>query len=417
MPTDLYKDVLFTDGEGADVADLNNLRGFMGARVFDQVLRAAAGNARGGSTSQDPAKRLTVSAAPFLYALSGGTGYIAPSGLLQTTVRGGTIFQQVGSPAGDAASFLPYTMVDGEFTLAHAAGDATHPRVDVIEVKLEYVDGNSESRVIQDPPPSVLQSVLTINKKRRVQATFQINQGTPAASPAYPSLTSGFAALGAVLVPAGHTGLWTPATHLRDLRIPIGVKHVDVLPSEFLLEDTSAWTIATSASTDARRMARASKGSSGAESLWVPCPLGDHQRIVGLELFGQFDGTFTAKLYRTLLQFSSATVESFPHTEIADVTSRLGFDTVWNRIFIPMDSIEADLAAGPSPARNAQGLGDPLWGNGLYCGPAFERFSADFPFGAGNGGMHRLHLDLNVACGVGETFALYWARWHYAEGL
>ncbi len=62
MPTDLYKDVLFSDGEGADTADLNNLRGYMGARVYDQLLRAAAGNARGGGIAQDPDHRSTVSA-------------------------------------------------------------------------------------------------------------------------------------------------------------------------------------------------------------------------------------------------------------------------------------------------------------------------------------------------------------------
>ena len=256
MPTDLFKDVLYTAGEGADAADLNNMRGYLGARLFDQVLSAAIGNARSGSATAPPELRNTAATAPTIYALSGGAGYIIPGGgARQTTVRAGTILQQVGSPSGDAASFLPYTMVDGEFTLTHAVGDATNPRIDVIEVKLEYVDGNNESRIIQDPPPSVAQSVQSIAKKRRVQATFQIVQGTPAASPAFPPLTAGFAALGAVVVPATHNAVFVATTHFSDLRVPLGGARGTASPPR--------------AASGAPRWRRQARGRSSSHARWV----------------------------------------------------------------------------------------------------------------------------------------------------
>jgi hypothetical protein len=417
---DLHKDVLFHDGEGADFTDQNDVRGFLGARLFDQVIRAVAGNARGGAASQDPDLRTTVSAAPFLYALSGGAGYIVPgAGALQTTVRAGTILQQVGSPTGNEPSFLPYTMADGAFTLTHAAADPTNPRVDVIEVKLELVDDDSQMRSTMAPPPSLAISTTAITKKRRIKATFQIKQGTPAATPAYPSLSAGFAALGAVQVPAAHAAVFVAATHLRDLRVPVGVRSVDVFPADFAAPATG-WTH-TPAQSLGTHLQRFTLASTTDSTFGIPCPVPARARIVGLGLYGRFLATAAREVKLVRQQIvDGATQTTFPEqvalTELADVSgSMLGASSnAWKWVFVGMDTIESALASGPSPTRNAEGLGDGVWGNGLYAGPSHELLAVD---NAPSDAFNRLVATVRCSTGGGENCAVVFARWFYADGL
>jgi hypothetical protein len=420
MPTDLFKRVLYNNGEGADVQDFNNGGGYAEARLFDQVLRAGSGNARGGAIGQDPDLRTTLSTAPFLYALSAGAGYIVPgAGAREITVRAGTILQQVGATSGDAASLLPFTMADAAFTLTHAIGDATNPRVDVIEVKLEYVDGNTESRIVEDPPPSGLQSVQTIAKKRRIQATFQIVQGTPAATPAYPTLTAGFAALGAVLVPATHNAVFTALAHLRDLRIPIGVRSVDVYPANFVPE-ASGWNYvgATSLGTWLQRF---TLSASTDATFGIPCPVPARSRIVGLAIYGRFLATAARELKlfkRQIVDPGSQTTfpESVILTEVADLSAAVlgASSNSWKWVFADMATIESALDSGPSPTRNAAGLGDGIWGNGLYAGPSHELLALD---SSPSNSLFDLVATVRCSTGGGESCGVIKARWYYADGL
>jgi hypothetical protein len=406
MPNDLYKAVLFNNGEGADVQDFNNIRGFMGARLFDQVLRAAAASPRGG-VSELPTQRTAIATAPFLYALTGGAGYIVPGGAaLQTTVRAGTIFQQVGSPAGDEATFLPFTMADAAFTLTHAVGDATNPRIDVIEVKLEYVNGDSESRIVEDPPPSGLQSVQTINKKRRVQATFQIVAGTPGATPAYPSLTAGFAALGAVLVPATHNAVFVAQTHYSDLRIPLGVKPARVRAGDFVVEQPpdDDWTIASDgAATDAMRRA-AVLSSLGPTSLYVPSPLASNQRLVGISISGRLQySALAARLLRV-----DATDGATADVVLGDLASFLPSSATPTVNHVSMAEIETAIATTAGNAKNAAGLGHGAWGNGQRSGCAAEGVTVD---------QTTLALELEVTTGGADLTIVGEVVFYFADGL
>jgi hypothetical protein len=404
MPTDLFKAVLFNNGEGADVQDFNNIRGFMGARLFDQVLRAAAASARGG-TAELPTQRTALATAPFLYALTGGAGYIVPGGAaLQTTVRAGTIFQQVGATSGDEASFLPFTMADAAFTLTHAIGDATNPRIDVIEVKLEYVNGDSESRIVQDPAPSALQTVQTINKKRRIQATFQIVAGTPGATPAYPSLTAGFAALGAVLVPATHNAVFVAQTHYSDLRIPLGVKPARVDGGQFVVESGGDWTISNGAAATNALKRGGLLSSLGPTSVFVPCPLSANQRLVGISIAGRLEySALTARLLRI-----DATDGAAADVALGQLQSFLPSSATPTVNHVNMSDLEAAVATASGNAKNAAGLGHAIWGNGQRSGCAGEGLAVDGT---------RLGLELEATTGGADLIVIGEVVWYYADGL
>jgi hypothetical protein len=419
MPTDIFKGVLFSDGEGADFNDFNNLRAYGHARLTDQILRAAAANARGGSSSQDPNLRTTVSAAPFLYSLAGGAGYCVPGGsALQTTVRAGTILQQVGSPSGDEPSFIPYTLIDGDFTLTHSAGDATNPRIDVIEIKLEYVNGNSETRIFEDAVTHV-QTSQSFNKKRRVQITAQIKQGTPAATPAYPTLTSGFAAIAAVRVPATHSAVFTAKDHMRDLRIPLGVKQLWVHPQNWIL--TSPYTLQVGPT---EGMAQAEHVLNSAEgTVCIPCPLPPQARIVGFGLYlrVEADTVRECKLFRRQL-VDPAQLTVFPATtvitEVADISSAMigASSTSFKWTFIGMDSLETQIAAQTGgPTRNAESLGDGIWGNGLKCGPQHELMTLD---NAPTDTVFELYAKIRTKdAGTAARSSIVRAVWYYADGI
>jgi hypothetical protein len=400
---DLFKRVLFTNGEGADVADFNNMGGYVEARLFDQTLRARAGSVRGG-VSELPTQRTTLATAPFLYALSGGAGYIVPgAGARETTVRAGTIFQQVGSPSGDAATFLPYTMIDGEFTLTHAIGDATNPRIDVIQVQLAYDDDDPQSRVIEDPPPSGLQSVQTIDKKRRLVATFQIVAGTPSATPAYPTLTAGFAAIGAVLVPATHNAVFVAQTHYSDLRIPLGVKPVRTRAGDFVVEQPpdDDWTISSDgAATDAMRRA-AVLSSLGPTSIFITSPLTSDQRLVGISIAGRLQySALAARLLRV-----DATDGAAADVVLGDLASFLPSSATPTVNHVSMTEIETAIATTAGNAKNAAGLGHGIWGNGQRSGCAGEGVTVD---------MTTLVLELEVTTGGSDLTIVGEVVWYYA---
>lgn len=416
MPFDPFKGILWNDGEGIEHGDLNVTSRYPEARLFDQVIRATAGNARAAT---DQLAQLTVSPAPFLYALGGGQGYIVPGAVaLQTTVRGGVIFQQVGGVDGNAPTFLPYTMVDGSFTLTHAIGDATNPRIDVIEVKLELVDSDTATRDFEDATTEAL-TTSTPAKTRRVFATFQIKAGTPAASPTYPALTAGFAALGAVLVPATHNAVFTALAHMRDLRLPLRVRHVDVFPADFV-SDGSTWSHSPNTAL-ATHLQRYTLAQSLDGTFAVPCPLAASHRVIGFGLYGRFLATAAREVKLVRQQIvDPGSQTTFPETailtELADLSAALlgASSTSWKWTSVGMDALEAALAAGPSPARNGSNLGDGVWGNGLHAGPSYEFMDVD-PLPTDS--LYRLVATVRCSTGVAENCGVVLARWYYLDGI
>jgi hypothetical protein len=331
---------------------------------------------------------------------------VAGTGALETSVLAGTILQgsSVGA-TGVAADLLAYTFEPSEFTLTHATGDATNPRIDVVEVKLETITADSTSRDFEDAVTEAL-TTTSVDKTRRTQITIQIKQGTPAASPGFPALTAGFVGLGAVLVPALHAGVFVAETHLSDLRIPLGVKR-SVTYAESMVADGTAWTKAGDAASGFALEAWAMTGPAGPASLYVRSPLGSHQRLVGIAFSGSLDySALDLELVRIDIPVGGqelaviAELEPFVTSSASNVLHQ-----------IDMVEIYPAIATATGNAKNGSGLGHGIWGNGRLCGSATEdAVLATFD-------TNGLALHVNPTAGIGDIFRINAVYWFYAEGL
>lgn len=363
---DVYKEVLFNDGEGLVYSDLNDIQRFAAARLFNQVVIAsfAAGNA---ATSLDPDIGSNLAAAisaPMVFALHGGAGFVIPGvGARTTTVRAGTIMTYDSTvTAGSDMAYKPYTLTDTEFTLTHDVGDA-NPRIDLIEIKIDETDGTLTARDFQDAVTLGVTSTLTA-KRRQGVLTAQIKKGTAAATPTYPSPTAGYSVLGAVYVPALHNAVFT-TDHIRDQRFPLGVKAIDV-PLPWCTFGTSSWTIATSN--------HAIQGGGTANPFRLVIPGGQHTRVLGVGLMARMDTGATVATARLCRQTHSNTYLGAPTiTELAELASNLCANTVAYR-HVGVAEIAQRASSTQASTRNPTytWLGDPVWCNGRRGGPAAQ---------------------------------------------
>lgn len=488
MSNDGFRRVLFNAGEQAVVADLNDLQKFLHMHLIDMFVMPRLTN-----MAQDPSDTETLLPTHSEFALGKlatavprdvafcpfpACGYVVPGAGARQLVVGapGPVVQVLGTDLQDpslaSTLVLPYWMDVNEFTLTTAVGDATNPRVDVVEMRLQQVDDDLVARVFAqgavkasldlvtasatcetviqarvegvggnnislvfvndgagtgtltqngnaltfhyasgvttvanfealvatstlieintaDPSPGdvlthpgdtfttsfleggvdrLVQS-LSVNKARRVSATFQIKQGTPAATPAFPTLTAGFVPIAAVYVPALQNAVHSIG-RIRDLRWPLGgVRAYDVDP---FMMNLGAWTL------DLTKHCATSPAAG--QSLIVPCPVGgDMGRLVGVGILGAFGGTAagTLKIGRWV-----GTGGAFTFTPMADMTSvwlaslkTLGLFLVGSSTMIADGSVTdtdgifpSETATRPSTART----GMPIWTNGRRSGPAFR---------------------------------------------
>lgn len=169
MSTDIYKTVLFNDGEELTYGDLNNLGRFTLARAVDSLLPYLVPQLGTGdpeftdqlhgdiSTSETPlaltaVHPATIPTGPYAYTANPGQGR-PHQGSANNKIRitAGTIYQLVAQPDGAEPQFLSFTF-DGTTELTIANGDASNPRVDLLQMKLEWVNGGSESRIFDTAP-------------------------------------------------------------------------------------------------------------------------------------------------------------------------------------------------------------------------------------------------------------------------
>ncbi len=146
MSNDLFKGVNFTPGQEVRSADLTNITKYMTARLNDQVLDMLTPGSllASGNPDLEPA-----SDTKWAYALSAGgaSPVIGGTGTdKKVRISKGTLFQKLGATTGDEAELLSYTF-DGTDEVTLANGHATLQRVDLIQMKLEWESGDSESRV------------------------------------------------------------------------------------------------------------------------------------------------------------------------------------------------------------------------------------------------------------------------------
>lgn len=165
MTTDPYRQVLYSDGEEVTPDDLINSQSTMFSRVMDQLMSELAPNISPVATtlnsiattvSTDPefAGQLGTDPvqSPYAYCVTPGRAYLTyGSARNKIAIAPGTLMQKIAASDGSTASMIPFKF-DGttEFTLSN--GDATNPRVDLLQMQLSYIDTDNVTRLIKTNP-------------------------------------------------------------------------------------------------------------------------------------------------------------------------------------------------------------------------------------------------------------------------
>lgn len=261
--TDAYgKIVKFNQGEGIDPVDFNNLSNFLLRQIYDSWLlsgmadgalvdtAASLGNVRDMELGKVVAAAGSLITG-YAFTTHPGTGYWEPSASVRTlSLVPGVVWQALATvpsiyAAGNTTNLVPCRIGDWGtpgITLQTTVGDGSNPRIDLVEVKIEFSDADQEFRDFEDATTRVVTSTAPY-KTHRVQITYQIKQGTPASTPTYPTPTTGFVPMCAVYVPVGHNAVHTVA-NFRDLRMPLGgTKVYNVWAPQMFKGSTNPWTL------------------------------------------------------------------------------------------------------------------------------------------------------------------------------
>jgi hypothetical protein len=419
---DNYARARFNDGEGVVFTDFEDSQDLALARVFDQLVEGrapalAAGNDLSGSpaTLLDPEVwgemgdraigQVIGGSVAFTLAPGHAMVYPTPGSFTKLTVGPGTLFQKVSPRTGAAPTFLAYEVraSDGlDFTIA--AGHATLARYDVIQVKLELVDSDAQSRDFED---AVSRQVTTqlVSKRRRVQATFSYKQGTAAASPTHPLPDAGFVSLAAVRVPAAWTSGVDPGSDVSvsgslaipmQTSVPLGVHTFTTFPDQFMYAGATNWSLSSGGSALA---------TGAGSNLIVPGPHFNCGRLVGVSIEGSFitSGSVLLGAQRWVSisgQFFSTAVDiSGQMLQVAG--THFGFA-----------GMTSGIQGATSPLSSSGFAGDPLW----CCGsrvpserPLKQAGAVTFPVGHAS---QTGRLALKVA--AGSTSVVGPVRWWVA---
>lgn len=370
MADDLYATVLFSDGESLEPDDLNNISRFTHALVTDQLLQYTAGSDDFGGDPEMGGQNGSDVPAVFAYCPAPGAAFLREgSANHKIQIAPGTLFQKIDTSDGLGSTLVPFTFAGTEeWTLTD--GDVTNPRVDLLQMKLEYIEGGPEARNFEDATTRA-KSTTNPDKRRSVQCTLSVKAGTPGASPTVPTADSGFVPVGLAMVGNGWTtvgtapifGVDTTATNnlvIHDVRMPMRVRAHRVDPVLFKL--VTAWALSNTNSTVT--------SSNATNDLYVPYP-GGAGRLVGIgvhhvvamtnagnsALLGSSSGILTT----TFLKRNSAGFTA-PATFGPDcVASRHKFEYGGHA-----DSAH-NPSAGPVISSSADFIGPPLWTNGQRC--------------------------------------------------
>lgn len=416
--TSLYaRRVLFNpDGEGLDLTDTNNMQLFSSMREASMLHVGSQPNiiglSDGSGADTRPESFETLLGLGDLYGDAVFTPWPGSAFVLATAVA-----RQIGITKGPMMLVTdePWngggeefaTFHSGGYLLTTAIGDAAQPRIDLVEVKLSYVDGDSQTRHFEDATTRAPTSSPQ-NKERRVRFDYQIKQGTPAANPAYPATTAGYVAMAAIYVPALHNAVHSP-DNIRDLRIPYGVRVVDVPFTAMAKTGANPWAELGGA------ILSTAAASIDTDRVIAVCPVGSAtSRLLGVGIHASPGDDFTCELG----------VLAYPVSNAAPTFTGLAFasdDGVFAADgFTYIDAMQiADLIAakatikGTRPANRR--LGTALWCNGKTAGVGYPTPSP------ADGGDVTSKIALSFGCdgsgvsgpGGRASFVRFWI----AEGL
>ncbi|HYC73117.1 MAG TPA: hypothetical protein VEB66_18040 [Opitutaceae bacterium] len=388
MPTDLFTTVQFNDGEGLDFVDFNDIGRGAVLRQTDQFLSQLVGRLAAGNADPDHVGEAGSNAAltSLAYTMTGGDCAIA-QGSTSTRVKllPGLLFQKTGNTTGTEGTFLPYSVQAGDVDLTIAAGDATHPRVDIVQARLEWVSGGAVARDFMDATTGAITST-TPNKTRRVQATFSVKAGTPAATPTYPTPDAGYVLVAAVRVPAGwasgfRTDALVPtsgtAAVLVQNTIPLRVEAVTVMPHQFEGYYASNWARAATGSGSVSGHWEAT-GAGSNLLVWIPGS--QTRRVVGVALVGESTANLTAKLVTRSWKYNDGLggAAQLNVGAAMDLTSKVNGLAASGLAFAHLGDI-ADASSASNPTAAAGPIGDPFWAHGGISGPAYRWLETGLP--------------------------------------
>lgn len=356
MTTDVFGAQVINDGQAIDSGDLNALSSRTLAYVYDQILASIL-----------PREAFTTSTDVFFDAV--GIEYA-----LTLTVRGGhpeqgsannkvqissgTLLQQIATIDGSGPQLLAFTF-DGGDEVTIANGDATNPRVDIIQMKLDYVVDTPVTRDFQDAATRAPSS-QTFNSRRRVRCTLSVKQGTPAASPQYPTPDAGYCVIAGVVVGATYSGASPLAFDdtagavavLHDQRMPLRVSGHGVMANDMIYSGTDF------VPTGGFYLERINNVDGN--SLYItPHRWGNSGRLVGYDCQMRDFTTLTSKVIRFDPGGASGTVLGN-----ANLTGSGSGSMSLRRVSMAQFQALHAPAAGPTVLATANGMGPPVWANG-----------------------------------------------------
>ena len=390
--TDLYKSVLYNDGEDLVFGDQNDGQRFLAARLYDQVLEKLIGNPNGLDPELGDLAGANSSTA-WAYCLDIGSARpVEGSATNKIKVSAGTLMQKIANAAGAEPTLLAFTF-DGttEFTIAN--GNASNPRVDMLQMKLEYVAADMQSRDFQDAVTGANTS-QSLSKKRQVQCTLSLKQGTPAASPTYPTPDAGYVPIACVVVPTNYTfpgadhllyiddALGGPYAVIHDLRMPVNVSPEALWPNDAAF-DATYWTKNTSPSAPKITCA-ALAGTSPSNALYF-FTRRRKGRLLGVRVWHDH-GLNTSNLFRTCVVQPS----NGAYFYLADITAAVGNTSNTTNYIGDMMATLSDLEKENITSGGSAGAQTPFVvnGNGTHAPPVWANGS-------------RGHYEENTAKNVG----------------
>lgn len=375
VETDLYQRVYFSDGEGLTHGDLNNVQSFVQAQIWDGFYQKLApglvtGTNGSGLTNQIdfdlPGTNSANINSSHAYALKGGAAFpkVGSTGRY-IAISPGTLFQQTGTGDGLTPVFLPFTFT-GAQEVQLALGDATNPRIDIVQMKLELVQADSTTRDFEDATTRVVTST-SMNKKLRVQCTLSVKQGTPAATPAFPTVDSGYVPVAAAYIFATWDGVtlghplnsYDSNAYIMDLRMPmhvtqytIGADHI-ICGTNTTRHATGSYVVTSNASNSFKAVF----------PNWI-----QSGRVLGVSFVGNNLTTGKVYLGQILCQ------DAYTYTTTGTYKNHLGVlaGYAWKQFtFTDFQATERNASYVNSITANASGVGPPVWTSGYRAIPRF----------------------------------------------
>lgn len=382
MANDLFKQRLVGDGFEAVADDILLGQRYFRAALMDGLLDKLAPNL--DALLNDalivlPGTADAAASSVYAYAIRSGAAYVAQGNANNhVTITPGVLLQRAASSDGLEDRLLMFAF-DGSTQLPIANGDASNPRVDLIQMSLAYVEGDPTSQPFDNAtPPAVNLITGTQNTTRRVVASVNIKQGVAASSPAYPSPDPGYVAVGGVVVGANYNAsapfvLGADSSGsvavLHDLRIPIGAPTAHTVTAKNLdAEPTNQWTSLVGL------IEHTATGT--ASTVGAVVPVGKLGRLLGVSVMAHIPTALTSRVGSytigasdsgTALDKASNSILPGPMGGFSGFT---GSDNIPYTTGITNYQGNHAPLHGPtiqSPAFGGSGIGPPLWSNGLRC--------------------------------------------------